>query len=126
MREETNMRHNRQSIILGTAFFATIALWPGTQASAVPSSATYAAPAAIAADPTLYKPPDRSPYQEGYEKGLSSGEREGSAQARSHCADTTSWPKWPEGAYGVGYAAGYQLGWNKGLHDGMVKHCRPA
>jgi hypothetical protein len=116
------MRHTRRSIILGTALFATVALWPGTQALAVPSSATYVAPAVIAADPS----PDPTPYQQGYDKGLSEGQREGNARALSSCADTSSWPQWPDGAYGVGYADGYQLGWGRGLSDGMAKYCRPA
>lgn len=120
------MRHTRQSIILGTAFFATVAIWPGTQTSAASSSAAYVAPAVTATGPTPYQPPGPTPYQEGYNKGLSQGQREGDAQARSHCADTASWPQWPEGAYGVGYADGYQLGWNRGLNDGMARYCKPA
>lgn len=120
------MRHTPQSIILGTAFFATVALWPGTQVSAVSSAVTYAAPAVIAADQTPYQPPDPTPYQEGYNKGLSEGQQEGDAQALNRCADTASWPQWPEGAYGSGYADDYQVGWGRGLSDGMARYCRPA
>ncbi|TMR88802.1 hypothetical protein [Nonomuraea basaltis] len=121
-REETRMRYPSRTTILGTAFFATVALWPvEAQASASPVSVMRTTSTAIA-------PPDddRAPYQKGYATGLSEGYQEGEARAREHCEDIPAWPNWPPGAYGKGYADGYMLGWQRGLDDGMAKYCRPS
>jgi hypothetical protein len=118
MREETNMRHTRHSIILGTVFFATVALWPaGAQASAIPNSG---AQATIAAD--------HSPYSEGYAKGSSDGYARGESRALNYCTRdySLSNPEVGEGAYKVGYGEGFELGYGRGYDDGFAKHCKPA
>ncbi|MBB5784172.1 hypothetical protein HD596_010928 [Nonomuraea jabiensis] len=114
------MQNKRRSIILGVAFFATLATSTATQAAAGPPMEMHVAPATAAA------PPSPSPYQEGYSKGISEGYREGQAQALKHCEDTVGWPQWPSGAYGVGYSDGYMLGWGRGIEDGKAKYCRPS
>jgi hypothetical protein len=88
-------------------------------ASAIPNPGTRVAQSVIASDP--------SPYQEGYAKGVSDGYADGDSNALKLCADDGKpWPEVPEGAYGVGYLEGYQLGYNRGLSDGTAKYCRPS
>jgi hypothetical protein len=116
------MPYSTRSILLGTALIGATTLWPiEAQASASPISEMRIAPAAI-------DPPDddRSWYQKGHATGLSEGYQEGEARAREHCSDIANWPNWPPDAYGIGYADGYMLGWERGLHDGMAKYCRPS
>ncbi len=113
------MRRTTQSIIVGSALFAAVALPVGAPAAVGPTSEAQIAWA-------ISPPDDSSPYQKGYAKGLSEGYQEGETRAREHCADIPSWPNWPPGAYGVGYADGYMLGWSRGLEDGRAKYCRPA
>ncbi len=112
------MRHTRHPIILGTAFFATVTLWPaGTQASTSPSPVTQAI---ISADPT--------PYQKGYEKGRTEGYARGESRAINHCVRdySAAWPEVGEAAYAVGYNEGFQLAYGRGFDDGFAKHCKPA
>jgi hypothetical protein len=113
------MRHTRHSTILGTAFFATVALWPvGAQASAIPNSGMHVAHAAI--------PSDRTPYQVGYDQGRSEGYAAGESRAFSQCSWTWDRPPEKEGAYGVGYKEGYDIGFRRGYQDSFAKNCRPA
>ncbi|MEV0231613.1 hypothetical protein [Nonomuraea sp. NPDC050786] len=113
------MQAKRNSIILGTAFLATVALSPaGAQAS--PSSHTRSIVTAGLADPT--------PYQKGYDSGSSNGYARGLERARAYCA-RDPWLPWPEvgaDAYKLGYSEGFQLAYGRGFDDGAAKYCRPA
>ncbi|MEV0308235.1 hypothetical protein [Nonomuraea fuscirosea] len=115
------MRHSTQSIILGTAFFATVALPFGAQVSAVPNSEAHV----LAATSPVYEP---SPYQRGYDKGLSDGYARGTARSMNHCERDylAAWPEVGEGAYKIGYREGFEVGFVRGFDDGHAKYCRPA
>jgi hypothetical protein len=118
------MRHCTQSIILGAAFFATVALPVGAQASTarMPTAASQASSFQVfpsAPIETLNPRTDGisstlDPHEEGYKKGYSDGYASGVRSSKQSCShpdeldpasghpDTPYWS-----AYREGYLAGF-------------------
>ncbi|GAA1685617.1 hypothetical protein GCM10009733_097870 [Nonomuraea maheshkhaliensis] len=115
------MRCTGKSVIVGSALLAGIAIAPvDVEASTIESARTH-----VVRQPVTAAPP--SPYQRGYEEGISAGYSAALEQTRMHCAGSNKpWPKLEEGnAYSQGYFYGYRDGYYKGFDEGMQKFCTP-